>query len=489
MIKLIKNIQIHKTSSHIDKIHQQNKKSQTMSLVVLASFLISILILVLMINVIGSTGEQLVTASQDAACRIYLEASASVIARSGTTIEQLAVAEQTFFGRLPQYCRTEFLIFEHTDEEYVFSRLSDAALRCNRRYGSGELRFLDYSQREGSYCFVCAEIEFENVDSSNRESFRYKNLGSFMEDEIPRERNDERENARELSNLFYVDVRGGENQRLELENRIYSSSLDTQIKNEITPIFDYFNSLYTREFRVTEKNYVVYRYQAIQPSALNVAAGVGAAAVVSRTVRRGIYAAGRGVFSLAKGAGACVLGTASVVGTIAGCSILFYSIYGVSNMVFDHMDQREIQSILEEMRAVFYYPGLEIEPTSRQQAQFQEMENIIDNPSIESAMSFINSYSNINDVELTKQSEETLEALQNVHTFNRFESRQEEEMDQLRKQTSQEKIQQLFTELLTFEVSNSPIVSNFNFEQYVEIMPQGDFYRECGIVSNTQDRR
>ncbi|MCH8519631.1 MAG: hypothetical protein LAT82_02655, partial [Nanoarchaeota archaeon] len=247
-------------------IYKLKNKSQTLPLQVLAVALIAVVILLFTSGILSSNSERLVTAAQDAACRAYLESSATTIARLGSSIEQLVRAEQTFFGQLPRYCRTEFLILEQRNEEYVSQRFSDAAQRCYNRYGAGELNFLGYTQREGSFCFICAEIEFENADSQDYQSYRYLDIATFMENEIPQQRNEERKNARELANLFYVDIKGGESALINTDLRIQSRF--SMYGEDTLPYFlnalenyEYFKNIYQREFRVQDKTYVVYRYE------------------------------------------------------------------------------------------------------------------------------------------------------------------------------------------------------------------------------------
>ena len=449
-------------------------KSQTLPLIVLASILVSVLVLIFTIGLVGSTGEQLVTASQDAACRVYLEASASFVARSGTSVEQLARAEQSFFGQLSRYCRTEFLLFEHRDEEYVFGRMSDAAIRCNRRYGSGELQFLDYFQREGSYCFICAEIEFEDADSSSRESFRYRDLGLFMENEIPKERNDERKTALELSNLFYVNVRGGDNTILETD--LFIQSRSSYYTEDLVPYFssvvenyDYFRNIYNREFRVQDKTYIVYRYDLVQDIdnvlATQQLQGVLTSAAYSFGKKR-LGCMGKGLAaSTVSGPAAPIIGAISTVGCVAGAIGGAFSLYSSISQI--NLLEEDIPRIM----SIFEFPNANHEFSQEDEQVLILVNNWISNPS-----SF--SPSDLDRISPF--------ILNNLDSTNRRIYQRIQQGEEINENTLNEFITEVSLRQISVIMRN---IESFNFEQYVEIMSQGDFYRECGIVSNTNLRR
>ena len=553
-----------------------SKKSQTLPLQILASLLIAVVILLFTTSLIGSTNEQLVTAAQDSACRAYL--NSFNMAGQYIAPAQRLLQEQRLWNQLSLFCKTEFLLFESTNEEYVFSRLSQSARRCNERYGSGNLKFLDFTQRSGSYCFVCAEIEFENIENGDLTAFNYLEFGRWMEEEIPRDRNEERKNSRELSNLIYVHIYGDEEsklrearqQRLELISRQDSFSFESRtMLASIIEKYDYLENIYHRELFARDRTYVVYRYNLGTPSDnTELTAGLVAGRVALGATR------------FAPSVGRVVLGCGASLGI--ACKALV--ITAVGSIAADLLNDYFMSSRIETLMSIFLLPGVQIQELDQTQITLSNLiENRFNNPQIEGAINDLNSipssYKNILndentitmrnlrlyeefmeqqnirlfieyfDYEFPTQARnrpelyyftprremdvynfdyilllntssdlwyaatdedalllplnqireefsensvvlEILEELEYINSLNFLELSTRRTIDETNPnlQITESQITDLFTEFSEIHSRTFDIEGYFNFEQYVEIMPQEDFYRECGVVPNSNLR-
>ena len=556
----------------VNKIN--SKKSQTFALQILASLLIAVVILLFTTSLIGSTNEQLVTAAQDSGCRAYL--NSFNMAGQYIAPAQRLLQEQRLWNQLSLFCKTEFLLFESTNEEYVFSRLSQTARRCNQRYGSGNLRFLDFTQRSGSYCFVCAEIEFENIEAGDLTTYNYLEFGKWMEEEIPRDRNEQAKNSRELSNLIYVDIFGGDEerklrearqQRLELINRPLVSFESKTMLAAVIEKYDYLENIYHRQLFARDRTYVVYRYNQGLPDNTELTAGLVAGRVALGATR------------FAPVIGRTVLGCGASLGI--ACKALVA--VAIGSIAIDLINDQFMSSRIETLMTIFLLPGIQVQELNQNQMLLSELiQNRINNPTIEAAIndlssipsSYQDSLNNENSItlrnlqlyrEFLQQQEislfsrhfefatqartrpelyyftprvnmdphefdyilllnissdiwyaatdedaelisidnvreefndnelvlEILEELNNINRLNFRDLTTSRIIDEsnLDLQISSDEIRNLFTQFLEIHSDTFDIEGYFNFEQYVEIMPQEDFFRECGVVPNTDLRR
>lgn len=455
-------------------LNKKSKKAQVTTLNALVTILVAVVIILLSTQLLTANTEQLVTSAQDVACRAYLQSFDSV-GRVVSATQQFN-EEQRFFGQISQYCRTERLIFDETDQEYVFNRLSQASRRCNERYGAGELDFLAFSQREGSYCFVCAEIEFIR-DDDQETSFRYTDLANFMEQTIARDRNPEGKNYRELSNLFYVNVNGGKNSILRGQESI--TALESAlIRDEsrlaligISDQFNYLMNIYQRELLTSQKTFVVYRYNVDGKS--DILAGAQLQGTTLRAAATG-YGQKR-IACFAKTAAASTLTSlfppAAVAIGVVGTTICAGSAaLGAAGMAISAADQQSLSLHYPNIMGIFQFPGSYEQIPESDLRIIDNLNQKLENPS---SLSF-------NDLESISQRVINRLNIEEMRIYERLEDGQT---------INEEELLSFITSLLRNQVQVTLSgIETFDFEQYVEILPESDFYRECGIVPNVNMR-
>lgn len=457
----------------------KKKHSQMGSLQALVTILLAVVIILLSINVLNSNSSQLVSATQDAACRTFLQSYDTLAGRGEATRERFS-AESSFFGELVNFCRTELLIFESRDKEDVFNLYSQAARRCYERYGSGNLNFLDFTQRKGAYCFVCAEVEFENVEDGEFQSYSYEELGKWMEEEIPENRNINRENYRDLSNLLYVSLLEGADIRL-VRDQIQSQSSEFTGESRLAFIslqaqFDYLNSIYTRELPIQEKSYVVYKYE--NDDLYNPLVGaMVSTGLASRAVRQGAmsYVKKRskcfGLAGAVASTGLVTVGAGTVAGAgIAGiCAITTVVEIGVAGaVVYDAMnDQNTLSSLATDMISVFKLPGAQGEIS-------QENEELLYRFSQLAQEGIRVRAQDLQDIPVSIVNALPDDERITYDSILRSES------------VNSNKEKELIGRLLI--IQSERIFNNLetaSWDQYVEILPQAEFYNQCGPVPNS----
>ena len=484
------------------KKNMYEKKSEVTSLQALVTILLAVIILLLSAEVLNSNSEQLVSTAQDAACRTFLEGYDSLLGRGEATRERFS-AESSFFGEITKFCRTERLIFESREEEDVFNRYAQASRRCYERYGSGDLNFLDFTQRSGSYCFVCAEVEFENVEDSENQVYLYRDLGKWMEEEIPQRNNKNRESFRELLNLLYIQllsekVEGGEGISIQQaddmiqnnqedyndEQALISKSLDEQ--------YLYLRSMYYRELPIQEKSYIVYKYEnkdSYAPLTTSVATGAvaGASAAVAKKVgykkaasfvlkkatcygTAGVVGA-TGFITLGAGfaAGGAIAATCTAisVGTTVATAAVIYDLYE---------DSSSLALKAQTLASVFAYPGIESEGNLNEE----------DIKLLEDIQSLIEKVENSQEPQLLADDLPVIPK----SVIDGLSNEQEDDYESIvngNPLRDEEKIKKLISGLLIVQSQKMMDgVETPDFTQYVEILPQGEFYNQCGPIPNQE---
>lgn len=297
-------------------------KNSLTTLNALGTVVITLLVVILISVILGNSEERLVSAVEDLACRSYLE-SYNSLAGQALAFQNTYNQKSRFFGEFTRYCRTERILIEETEKEKVYEEISQTTRKCWNRFGSGELNFLDgFTQREGSYCFVCATLNFEDEDL--QVAYSNSDLGRWMENEIPKDKNEENLNYRELSNFFYTDfTQNSENVHIETFRDELISSVSDEEFEEYRPLLievsELFNYLYGVEYRTItpqETQFVVYRYNlddsSFETSAAQVATGVATGVALRFGAKKIACYAAAGLVGLT-GVGAPV-GTAIAVG-------------------------------------------------------------------------------------------------------------------------------------------------------------------------------
>ncbi|MCH8519979.1 MAG: hypothetical protein LAT82_04465, partial [Nanoarchaeota archaeon] len=180
-----------------------------------------------------------------------------------------------------------------------------------------------------------------------------------------------------------------------------------------------------------------------------------------------IACAGKGIVaSISSGPGAAIVGTLSTIGCVGSAAIGLFGLYSTVSQI--NLLQADIPLIM----SIFKFPGIETELTPQQEISLQLISN------------WLNDIDSFNYEDLNQISPFILNNLEGDprRTYDRI-NRGDTNINQ-------NSLQELVSQIALRQVS---IITNtqdsFDFEQYVEIMPQSDFYRECGVVTNTNLRR
>ncbi|MFP4402278.1 MAG: hypothetical protein ACLFPL_03510 [Candidatus Nanoarchaeia archaeon] len=459
------------------------KQAQLFSMRFLVILILAIIIWLLSASMISSNQEAIVSSAQDIACRGFLQ---TYDALRGDALNAAAKVTESrnLFSELGRFCKTDKLTFTSTDKEYVQERFAQASRRCYERYGSGELDFLDFTQREGSYCFICAEVEFE--DNDQQEAYQYREIGEWMSENTDPEDNEDDLSYRDLSNIFYITADE------ELTEQDFPRIEDLQFEDEVIENFGselgeinqfikYVRDTYTREITTTEKSYVVLRYNAEGLSYNQILIGAGATA------------AGTAATGYAVKKGACFLsgialsftgfGTIAGIGKTAAC--LKSTIQDGAKLVRGAI---KISKFLSSMPAIKIGGTVALGSLGGSSILGEDV-----NIDPEDPQSFIDAIQNreliISNRVKNQLSDENRELLESIE---KGEVRIQSNTAQPGRGASQDAvteddIQSLILELVDLEVKELQQRGELpDFKQYSEILPESEFYRQCGVVPDAR---
>lgn len=459
----------------------------TISLQALITILLAIVILIFSATSLGSNREQLVSVTEDLACQAYLQTYSSLGGKLLDAGERIRTGNQ-LFAEFTKYCKTEKIYVEGDIPNEIFEEYAEAARRCWNRYGSGEMQFLDFTQREGSYCFVCAEMSFENREFDG--AYRYRDLAQWMEENKPEKNNDEQLTYMEDSNLFYTAYAsnsGGRNLdsfRNSLAQRLEDEELMADYGPLIIETNELFNYLYSVENRVIhpkENQFVIFRYN-LDDSGFETATAQVAVGVVSQA------ALGFGVKKIACYAAAGVV-TATGLGAPVGAAIAIgCALKGavtVANTARNtHRGINAVEEVQEEISR--FYPN---SLTPDQRRQFEQYRSWLNNN--DELRDFVNNGGKIKippSIEQrlrgTAQYDELVEIFDDINN-----GRVRIDATDITSNTPKfQNIRNLISTIVYLQtmlaMENSELP---NYKQYTEVIPESEFYESCGNIPNYED--
>jgi len=458
----------------------------SISLQALITLMIAVVILILSATALNSNRERVVTVTEDLACQAYLQTYSSLAGKVLSIEEQLRTGNQ-LFAEFTKYCKTGRIYIEGEIPNEIFEEYAEASRRCWQRYGSGEMKFLDFTQREGSYCFVCAKVSFEDRDFD--QAYRYRDLGVWMEQNKPEEDNEEGLTYKEASNLFYTNYNGNsggqnpDNIRVSLTNMLQDDDLSdyTPVLIETSELVNYLYSVETRVIHPEENQFVVFRYNlddsGFETAAAQVATGVVAQAALGFGVKKIACYAAAGIVT-ATGLGAPV-GAAIAI----GCS-LKGAVTAATTAANTYRGVNRIGEIQEDIGK--FYPN-SLAPDDLR--EFQQYRRWLE--SNDELRDFVNNGGRINiprNIEErlrgTAQYDELVEVFDNINSGRVTLSAEDISSNSQKFQNIRNLISTIvfLQTMLAMENSQLP-----NFEQYTEIIPESEFYEACGNIPNYDD--
>jgi len=293
-----------------------NKKSviQNFFIVFVISFISFFILLVQTVDL----GNNLTTESSDIACRSYVSLKGSVPVQIGE-----------FFMELNNKCKKDYYSEKVKSEDEAFDLVSESMKRCWNRYGEGKYDFLNSFNKDGNWCFECAEIDFKNSNEKiGKESLKYKDYIDYLD----KKKINETSSYLDYMNLkYYYPSDDDEDQ----EFVSIKSSLDEILQDGgddqksialiLSDRYSYLNDLRKKEINLDEKVFVVYRYDKPDKNfAQSIAnAAIGAAFGMAGTIVAGVavdYAFGAAICAFAWnpiGAAACLIyGSTKIINSV-----------------------------------------------------------------------------------------------------------------------------------------------------------------------------
>ena len=467
------------------------KKSQVgMIQQAFVAVIIVLVVILLSITVLGQNRETLLSSVEDLSCTSYLSAYATAkpVSSIGT-----ALGYENFMAEYAKYCKTEQLYLYDIDnkKEEAFEKLADASRRCYKRYGSGELNFLGgfSNQRKGEYCFVCSKVDVvQQRGQISSQEIGYTELGEWMSDNTPNDKNPEDLSYTQLSNLFYITGTATNDANSEFD----INDLRDGFKEVVISDNSKMRSVYEREFSSDESLYVVLRYNLIEEgTACAIKSFIGIRAILR--LRYGWA----GVASMGTNAAGCFWGT-DYDSSLTTLEIDFDSLEEKdrkflqrmqsalekleentnSEMLFKSSNEEELAKLYREL---FDLTDKEVVEFKNEYIELQTDTNYIS--VLEDNIPNIDRYLIFNIVFLdvwVREFKDTLEELNGSSYEKLGQLLTNIENDDF---TSKEELENVLIYSAQAKLSTLPQTSSTDlFSQYTEIIPESEMYAICGQV-------
>lgn len=165
----------------------------------LGAIILTLFMFFIMLNVL--TGNYSIVASEldDQRCNIFVQGA-------GTTLYKAV----DFFSNINVQCKKDRISISEDDKETVFREVADSMYRCWNRYGSGEHDFMSNVDTEGEWCYTCAKIDFEenavfglSLSQQEQEIFEYKEFIRWTRENSPE---DSEDSYYDSMRLLYTDM-------------------------------------------------------------------------------------------------------------------------------------------------------------------------------------------------------------------------------------------------------------------------------------------
>lgn len=231
------------------KLNKNNKKSNVQY--VFVTILLTLLTFSLYLKFFVLINEGISTESEDLMCRSFV-----------ATKDLSGIKLGEFFYELNYKCHKDFIEDKNVEnKEEIFQNVAEAQKRCWYRFGEGKYDFMSNLNKDGFWCFECAQLDFSESDVKETYSYleyiEYLNQTTLMV-------GDENKSYYNYLNLKYANLED-EQEMYEIKDEI-DEVIKSGDKNfqDLGMVFNeqylYLNDLLKKEINPNEKMYVVYRY-------------------------------------------------------------------------------------------------------------------------------------------------------------------------------------------------------------------------------------
>jgi hypothetical protein len=286
----------------------KNKKS---NIYVFVSIIITILSFFVLLSYYMHISNKITSVSDDLKCRML------VMGKDNVAYSFL----NTFFNKLNYQCKKDDITLDASNQEQIFQTLADRTASCWYRYGEGKYDFLSKFSGKGEWCFVCSHISFKN---SNGQVYEYNDVGDknnfiyyLTHTTYKKDKDGKPITYGEYVNLKYTPV--SKKEITELYKEISSLQGEDNVdkyKGLLLSNLISLNDLRSKDIDTSQNLYVVYRYNRL--TSKEQAENVGNS--VFYTTLAGIFIGGA-IESIVLTAGTCAL---SVITSITGVGALIF---------------------------------------------------------------------------------------------------------------------------------------------------------------------
>ena len=228
----------------------KNNKNKKGNMGVLVGMITIILYFIVYLSFFSDFSHSVVSSTDDLACRSYVAVK---------SVPGIGMAE--YFWDLNQKCKVDTNIkINLEDKDESFKQIGDSMAKCWYRYGEGKYDFLSNWDTTGNWCFLCAELEFED----NLEVIKYKDYVDWSR----KEKFNDTISYYNYTNIIYTDVDSNEIHKIK---DTYEDLTKGDLSAEIKPVLfilgeqiEALNDLNMKTIDASdEEMYVVYRFNRI----------------------------------------------------------------------------------------------------------------------------------------------------------------------------------------------------------------------------------
>ncbi len=251
------------------------KKNAEISFV-LVSVIIIIMTFLLYIMFFTSMSDIISQKSDDIACNTFLSAKE-------TSVYKIV----DFFVNVNLYCKQDQIIIkDYKKDEEVFEKIADSMSRCWYRYGEGEYDFMGNFDTDGNWCFVCAQIDFDE-SLANKKKMDYLDFVKWSnENYVDKSLIEESVDITyfDYFNMKYTDVSNDQIKEIGEEISTLSSSENNIVRDFMFILSDEYvklQNLRLKEIDPSSTSYVVYRFDRIDSDLQEKMASASKGAIVA----------------------------------------------------------------------------------------------------------------------------------------------------------------------------------------------------------------
>ena len=222
-------------------------------IVILASFFLTSVF-------IKSSLSSITSLADDNLCR-------ALLASKSTGVGDVAENFGDLFYDIKEQCKKDYIKSNAKNEEEVYLEVAEELRRCSYRYGDGEYDFLSNWKATGNWCFLCGTIEFKN---KNIKESNYIDFTNWIQENSHTLPNGTQKTYYETFNIKIVE------ENVTLIDEIYEDILELSedpngIGESLFSLSERYKEIQDRrskQFKSDEKLFIVYRFNRVDESFL-----------------------------------------------------------------------------------------------------------------------------------------------------------------------------------------------------------------------------